>query len=174
MMSFIQFIRVFLVLVTYMVCSEAANTLETLKIAPTITKGMVIDAGSGGSRLHVYTWKPRVFTSSPPALSFPEGNEKWTARMGPGVASFADNLDGVYWHLKPLIEFAKKQLIAEQDNYEQFPIYFYATGGVRLLSTKKRDALIDRVRELFKNDTFCPFFFKNSFARVISGKLGVS
>jgi Golgi nucleoside diphosphatase len=169
-MSFIQSMKVLLVLVTYLVYSEAANTLETLKIAPTVTKGMVIDAGSGGSRLHVYSWKARVFTSSPPALSFPEGNEQWTARMGPGVASFADNLDGIYGHLKPLIDFAKKQLIADKDNYGQFPIYFYATGGVRLLSTKRRDAVIDRVRELFKNDTFCPFFFKNSFARVISGK----
>ncbi|RYY85932.1 hypothetical protein EON63_06650 [archaeon] len=76
-------------------------------VKATATRGMVIDAGSGGSRLHVYQWKPRIFHSVPPPLSYPEANEHWTARMDPGVHNFADNLQGIVNHLASLIDFAK-------------------------------------------------------------------
>jgi Golgi nucleoside diphosphatase len=150
-------------------CCWAARTPELQKVKPTVSRGIVIDAGSGGSRLHVYEWKPRVFNSTPPRLSYPESNEHWTARIGPGVATFADNLGGIYGHLKPLMDFATKTLSAEGEDLSEIPIYFYATGGVRLLSTPRRDAVIDTVRDWFDNSTFCPFFFHRHFARVISG-----
>lgn len=68
------------------------------------------------------------------------------------------------------MDFAKKTLASESGDLSDYPIYFYATGGVRLLNTPQRDALINRVRDLFENDTFCPFFFHRHFARVISGE----
>ena len=40
--------------------------------------GMVIDAGSGGSRLHIFRWQPRIFNTIPPAISVPTSDEKWT------------------------------------------------------------------------------------------------
>lgn len=154
------------------ICSvvHASSTPVSAKIKPTISNGIVIDAGSGGSRLHVYTWKPRRFETAPPPLSYPEGNEQWTARMSPGVAQLADNLDAIGAYLAPLIDFAKESLIASKDTYHDIPIYFYATGGVRLLSAAKRDRVIDTVRDYLNNDTNCPFFFHEDFARVISGK----
>lgn len=45
----------------------------TQNVKPTVTRGLVIDAGSGGSRLHVYSWQPRIFSTIPPPLSYPEG-----------------------------------------------------------------------------------------------------
>ena len=39
---------------------------------------MVIDAGSGGSRLHIFRWQPRIFNTIPPAISVPTSDEKWT------------------------------------------------------------------------------------------------
>ena len=139
-------------------------------IAPATTKGMVIDAGSGGSRLHVYTWKPRRFSSVPPPLSYPEGNEKWTARMSPGISTFAHDLDKIALHLAPLIAFAKTTLAGYEAEFSQFPIYFYATGGMRQLDSKQREKVVDMVRKFLSDETKCPFFFKNDYARVISGK----
>lgn len=103
-------------------------------------------------------------------MSHTPGNELWTARMSPGIAQLADDLDSIGDYLAPLITFAKQSLIASKDNYGDIPIYFYATGGVRLLSAKKRDEVIDTVRDYLNNDTNCPFFFHEDFARVISGK----
>lgn len=148
---------------------SAANTPEHLKIKPSASRGIVIDAGSGGSRLHVYSWEPRVFSTSPPPLSFPNGNEKWTARRSPGIAAFSEDINGIAGHLAPLMAFAKDALKDRADQYGDFPIYFYATGGMRQLSSKKRDKIINAVRKFLKNDIQCPFFFKNEFARVISG-----
>ena len=47
------------------------NTIFTGNVGPTTTRGLLIDAGSGGSRIHLYEWGPRVFKQVPPRLLFP-------------------------------------------------------------------------------------------------------
>ena len=59
--------------------------------------GMMIDAGSGGSRMHVYEFKPRVLQGkkeieaavSGKKLSYPGTVSRWTERLRPGISSFA-------------------------------------------------------------------------------------
>lgn len=89
---------------------------------------MMVDAGSGGSRLHIFVWKPRVVHELPPPISYPLNQETWTQRMAPGIADFAENLDGVADYLKVLIEFAKKELANHTAEWQHFPFYFKATG----------------------------------------------
>jgi|AntAceMinimDraft_5_1070358.scaffolds.fasta_scaffold33415_3 hypothetical protein len=38
---------------------------------------LLIDAGSGGSRLHLYEWEPRVYHTLPPPISKPFTSEVW-------------------------------------------------------------------------------------------------
>lgn len=135
----------------------------------TSTRGMVIDAGSGGSRLHVFQWKPRVFSTVPPPLSYPESNEHWTARMDPGIHTFTNNLAGVGQHLAPLIDFARIMLVGSEQEFDNYPIYFKATGGMRELTVEKREAILAEVRKYLSDKSFCPFYFRDEFARVISG-----
>lgn len=167
---------VFLVLLCWLHLAAVASEKNTVihsgdaGIKPTATRGMVIDAGSGGSRLHVYQWKPRIFSSVPPPLSYPEANEHWTARMDPGIHTFADNLAGIEQHLAPLIDFAKVSLVGNEADFGDYPIYFKATGGMRELPVDKRDAIITQVQKYLSDKTFCPFYFRNDFARVISGE----
>jgi hypothetical protein len=142
---------------------------SSANVKPSATRGMVIDAGSGGSRLHVYSWLPRIFSSIPPPLSFPEANEQFTARMDPGIALYADNPMMVKNHLAPLIDFAKAALIGRDKEFGDYPIFFKATGGMRELPQEKRDRIIEYVRMYLSDKSFCPFFFRNDFARVISG-----
>lgn len=130
---------------------------------------MVIDAGSGGSRLHVYSWKPRVFDTVPPPLSFPESDESWTVRITPGINQLAANRSQIEEHLAPLMDFATQTLESFKNNYQQYPIYFYATGGMRELPLADREAIMDVVRDLLNDKSFCPFYFRDDFARIISG-----
>ena len=68
---------------------------------------MMIDAGSSGSRMHVYEFHSRVLRGkkeiteavSGRKLSYPDTNSRWTERLRPGIATFAslpdDQLFGV-------------------------------------------------------------------------------
>jgi hypothetical protein len=143
---------------------------DSAQIKVTATRGLVIDAGSGGSRIHVYNWQPRIFKTIPPDLSYPTTDERWSAKMAPGVAEFAGDPAGLRAHLAPLIDFAVRTLVGEEVRFGDYPIYFKATGGVRELNVKQREALMVQIRAYLSDKTFCPFFFRDDFARVISGE----
>ncbi len=174
------------------------------------TFGILIDAGSTGSRVHIYQWEKRDFNSLPPPLSLPLTSERWTERIKPGLSDYDDDaeraartsvpawkskfygafstrrlLDGVampvphapdtlvyFAHrLIPLIETAKRTLGNYKHAWSSYPIYVKATAGMRELPEKKRDATIDAVRKLLKDNSTCPFDFANKEqARVIAGE----
>jgi Golgi nucleoside diphosphatase len=139
-------------------------------VKPTATRGLIIDAGSGGSRLHVFSWRERIFKSVPPPLSYPEANEKWTARISPGLNTFISDVTKISTHLAPLIDFAKVTLVGMETDFADFPIWLKATGGVRELSFADREKIMNEVRRLLSDKSFCPFFFHKDMARVISGE----
>ena len=56
---------------------------------------MVIDAGSGGSRLHIFRWEPRVFNTLPPPISYPMSDERWTDKIRPGIADLANSASDI-------------------------------------------------------------------------------
>lgn len=144
-----------------------------MKVKPSARMGIVIDAGSRGSRVHIFSWEPRFSHSSPP-LSIPDDNEMLSERMLPGIESFAGDLDGIVMHLTPLMAFAKETLQDHTEHYEDIPIYFYATGSMRQLSFQRREGIIEAVRDFMKDGQHCPFLFQPEFARIISGKFTFS
>ncbi|CAM9196644.1 unnamed protein product, partial [Ectocarpus fasciculatus] len=131
---------------------------------------MMIDAGSGGSRLHIFRWNPRVFHEVPPPVTIPLNKETWTQRIAPGVSEFADSPKDVVPYLQNLINFAKKELENCTDNWHFFPLYFKATGGMREVPYVQREVLMTQIRDVFFNKTINPFYFQYDFARVISGE----
>jgi len=143
---------------------------DNIEIKATVTRGMIIDAGSGGSRLHVYHWQPRIFNTIPPDLSFPTTDEQWTVRMAPGIAEYMNNPEDVKKQLAPLIDFATRTLVGLEESFEYFPIFFKATGGMRELNLKQREEIMRWVRYYLSDKSFCPFYFHDDFARVISGE----
>ena len=147
---------------------------------PTTVHGMMIDAGSTGSRMHVFAWDPRILSSpeeiqdavSGNRLSVPHGSTRWTERLRPGLASLAhlpddELVSGLVEYLSPLVEFAKAVLHTKQAQWGDFPIFLRATAGLRTLTPERRDRLMAAVRELFwHNQTFSPFQFAPEQASV--------
>ncbi|KAG7370737.1 GDA1/CD39 nucleoside phosphatase family protein [Nitzschia inconspicua] len=146
--------------------------------------GMMIDAGSQGTRIHIYEFDNRVLhnreeimaAANGEMLSIPRSNSRWTDKFKPGLDVFASYQDEkeltekVAAYLGPLIQFAKQVLKDKQDDWKLFPIYLKATGGLRTLPTPDRVRLINVVRKLFRDDSFNPFSFEDERARVISGE----
>ena len=74
------------------------------------TFGILIDAGSTGSRVHIYQWEKRDFNTLPPPLSLPLTSERWTERIKPGLSDYNDDAERAAKTLIPLIETAKRTL----------------------------------------------------------------
>jgi len=146
--------------------------------------GLMIDAGSTGSRMHVYEFPPRVLADksqvssavSGKKLSFPGTESRWTERLRPGISEFARIDDeaeleaALASYLKPLIDFAQSVLHEKEDEFASFPIFLKATAGLRIVPLEKRQRIIATVRRLFADDAYCPFWDEEERVRVISGE----
>mmetsp|Transcript_1421 Transcript_1421/g.1905 ORF Transcript_1421/g.1905 Transcript_1421/m.1905 type:complete len:555 (+) Transcript_1421:167-1831(+) len=144
--------------------------------------GIMIDAGSSGSRLHLYEFEPRVLQSrdeldqavSGRRLSVPISKSRWTQRLRPGVHRFVvaggtRNLtQALHDYLNPLVEFATTLLHDKRQDWSQYPIFFRATAGMRMLSLEQRQTMLKIIRNYFANHT--EFWFEDEFARVLSGE----
>jgi Golgi nucleoside diphosphatase len=145
---------------------------------------MMIDAGSQGTRLHIYEFPERllfhrkdiIHALNGYKLSLPTTNSRWTNRLKPGLDSLAfikDDGDlerAMENYLTPLLNFVRSVLSDKADDWDRYPIYLKATGGLRTLPTQDRVRLITMVRKVFNNATFNPFQFQDERARVISGE----
>eukprot|EP00934_Nitzschia_sp_Nitz4_P009175 Nitzschia sp. Nitz4//scaffold41_size133979//48401//50269//NITZ4_003341-RA/size133979-processed-gene-0.215-mRNA-1//1//CDS//3329551452//9165//frame0 len=145
--------------------------------------GMMIDAGSTGSRLHIFEWEPRMLHNQEEVeaavagrkLSYPESTSRWTDRLRPGIATYAslsgDELrQAIADYLSPLLDFSRTVLREKEDQFHTFPIFFRATAGMRILDKADRSRVLGVIRDLFANETFSPFYFEDEHARILSGE----
>lgn len=93
----------------------------------------VVDAGSTGSRLHIYTYD--LENNYPVHI-----NELFSKRTQPGIASIALNSTSINQYLT--------HLFAEAPD-KNMPVYFYATAGMRLLSRESQDAFYATIKQWF-------------------------
>ncbi|QPG74319.1 hypothetical protein FOA43_001646 [Brettanomyces nanus] len=111
--------------------------------------GIVVDAGSSGSRLQIYRWTdPATLASdksSPSEVLHSVPNiiqeKEWGYRVNPGLSSYAKRPWKIWnSHLKPLIKFA--ETIIPEDKQKDTPIFIQATAGMRLLPEKQRNKIL--------------------------------
>lgn len=136
--------------------------------------GVVLDAGSSGTRLHVYRWLENAITrkqaDAKELKSLPDikTEEEWTKKIHPGVSSFADNPEQVGPdHLATLLKHARS--IVPDDAVRDTPIFLLATAGMRLLDTPKQRLLLNQICSYVRTNS--DFLLPNCDAhiQVISG-----
>lgn len=138
--------------------------------------GVILDAGSSGTRVHIYSWlKSEVAraNASPEELHqlpvVTTKNKKWTMKVHPGISSFADKADLVGQdHLQDLLEFALD--VVPDDEVANTPIFLFATAGMRLLEDLPRRTLLAEVCKYAKSTTGFRLGDCDEHIQVISGE----
>jgi len=95
-----------------------------------VSYGVVIDLGSKGSRVSIFTW-PSDSKTPYAEVEFGGGKNPWYSKITPGVATFANNPVGAGPYLKPLLEYASIQVPMEQ--HKLTPIFIRGTDNLRQL-----------------------------------------
>ncbi|KGP63540.1 multidrug DMT transporter permease [Legionella norrlandica] len=98
----------------------------------------VIDAGSTGSRLHIYSYD--LDDNKTPIHI----NEIWNKKIKPGFATIEPNSSTIDAYLTTLLADAPT---------EHIPVYFYATAGMRLLPQSKQKKYYDELEQWFKQQS---------------------
>lgn len=130
--------------------------------------GIIIDAGSSGSRLYVYSWDKRVFEADklpPPDITEPVALETPTIRVKPGI----DTDRGV----QALNELLRNASLASPFSGDaklasETPIFLKATAGMRMLSVTAQNKQMQAVRQVLQSGPF--LYDSDSQARIISGE----
>lgn len=108
--------------------------------SPADSYAVLIDAGSTGSRAHVY----RVHREAGALL--PEISLLAQHKINPGISSLTGQVKQIEAHLKELLTFAAQQLGPLQEPGAKTPLWFQATGGMRALGADVQASILRDVR----------------------------
>ncbi|OLL24166.1 Guanosine-diphosphatase [Neolecta irregularis DAH-3] len=137
------------------------NSALTLTTAATQTLEeyiLVIDAGSRGSRIHVYRF---TVCNGIYRLEDEDFDE-----LKPGLSYYNTRPIEAAKSLDPLLEFAIEKV--PQELQDRTPIVVKATAGLRSLNKKESDAILDAVRSRLKNEY--PFSIAKDGVGILSGE----
>jgi len=118
--------------------------------------GIMFDAGSTGSRIHVFR-----FTKSD---GYYQLVDELFEQVKPGLSSFADRPKEGAETLRSMLNNAKKFIPKNQ--WSETPIGLKATAGLRLLSNETAQRLLDEVSELFQS---YPFQMADNSVSILEG-----
>ena len=120
--------------------------------------GVILDAGSSGTRVYVYNWKTaanaRASASAAELQRLPEikTKKKWRKKVHPGVSTFGEKPEEVGpEHLAELVKFALD--IVPPEEVENTPIFLLATAGMRLLPEHQRAQVLENICGYFQRET---------------------
>ncbi|XP_053330816.1 nucleoside diphosphate phosphatase ENTPD5 [Spea bombifrons] len=127
--------------------------------------GIVFDAGSTGTRIHVYTFRRRAggimdaHTGSRLQL---EGEVFESVK--PGLSAFADHPEKGADTVRALLDLA--QNVVPDTHWRRTPLILKATAGLRLLSHHQAEALLTQVRLVFR---VSPFLVLDNSVSIMDG-----
>uniref|UniRef100_A0A8B9DH29 nucleoside diphosphate phosphatase n=1 Tax=Anser cygnoides TaxID=8845 RepID=A0A8B9DH29_ANSCY len=108
--------------------------------------GIMFDAGSTGTRIHIYTFVQK----SPENL--PELEGEIFESVKPGLSAYADQPEKGAETVKRLLDMAIDAVPPHL--WKKTPVVLKATAGLRLLSEEKAQALLLEVKEVFEESPF--------------------
>ncbi|KAA3681623.1 ectonucleoside triphosphate diphosphohydrolase 5/6 [Paragonimus westermani] len=115
----------------------------SLSTQPARIYGVVFDAGSTGSRVHVFelTRQNQKDEDAPLTLT-----DELFEQVHPGLSSYADNPEQAAESLQPLLKAALKRV--PSGHCSNTSVVLRATAGLRLLSAHKADNILAAVRQM--------------------------
>ena len=114
-----------LIVFTFLINSGAIANMNSSE--ESLSFAVLIDAGSSGSRIHVFEIHSDDSIGEIPNLRLPPHKLK----IEPGLSSFASNPSAAGASLEPLLSFARSKV--PERHWHDTPIILAATAGVRLL-----------------------------------------
>ncbi|KAF5907346.1 ectonucleoside triphosphate diphosphohydrolase 4 isoform X1, partial [Clarias magur] len=136
---------------------------------PNLNYGVVVDCGSSGSRVFVYTW-PRHNGNPHDLLDIrqmrDQNRKPVVMKIKPGISEYATTPGKASDYMYPLLSFAAEHI--PKAKHQETPLYILCTAGMRVLPESQQEALLEDLR------TDIPvnfnFLFSDSHVEVISGK----
>lgn len=127
---------------------------------------LVFDAGSSGTRVHVFNMYPAQRGAHVPTIEL-SVRDKQTLKVKPGLSDFAlrDDLDGTRKNIESLLEFASQHV--PFDSRKSTPVLLKATAGLRSVPAIQADAVLNQVRATLK---VSGYLFKEDWVDIIRGK----
>ncbi|EEH40947.1 guanosine-diphosphatase [Paracoccidioides lutzii Pb01] len=117
---------------------------------PLIQYALMIDAGSTGSRIHVYRFNNCGHT---PELENEDFKMTEKKKGGAGLSAYANDPEAAAKSLDPLMEVALKAVPKEYQSCS--PVAVKATAGLRFLGQETSDKILEAVRD--RLETVYPF-----------------
>lgn len=135
----------------------AANPLDQV---------VVFDAGSSGTRVHVFNVLPLASGQSVPVFDL-SVRDAQTLKVKPGLSTFGsrNDLAGVEESFKKLLEFVRRFVL--ESRRAVTPVLMKATAGLRALPAPQSDAVLERIRIVLAQSGFQ---FQPDWANIIKGK----
>ncbi|KAM0255170.1 hypothetical protein ACHAQJ_006013 [Trichoderma viride] len=135
--------------------------------------GVILDAGSSGTRVYIYKWKDPAKALKQASASdghiLPKLKLHKSKKIHPGVSTFAENVAAVGPdHLKALIDTALDEIPASQ--VSETPIFLLATAGVRFLPKHQQTSLLRGICTYLQANTRFQLPDCASHIQVISGE----
>ncbi|XP_055362547.1 ectonucleoside triphosphate diphosphohydrolase 5-like isoform X3 [Betta splendens] len=118
----------------------------------------MFDAGSTGTRIHVYTFIQSL-SEELPVLD----NEMFHSTK-PGLSAYADSPEMAGHTVRMLLKVAKKTV--PRLEWKRTPVILRATAGLRLLEAEKAQALLDQVQHVFDES---PFLVPDNSVSIMNG-----
>eukprot|EP01095_Lingulamoeba_sp_RSL-Kostka_P013483 TRINITY_DN5608_c0_g1_i1.p1 TRINITY_DN5608_c0_g1~~TRINITY_DN5608_c0_g1_i1.p1 ORF type:complete len:434 (-),score=140.11 TRINITY_DN5608_c0_g1_i1:102-1403(-) len=158
---------------SFLVFISVVNSWGTFKWNPLLVDdyeyGIMLDAGSSSTKLHIYTWPKRENKSLPIVQSAPIGEvSPWYDKVKPGISSYKDDPESAGASLTPLINYAIDKIPINKQQIT--PIYLFATAGMRLLDEDSQKKILDSCAETLAASPFLFNYETLNMARVISGE----
>ncbi|KAB1277273.1 Ectonucleoside triphosphate diphosphohydrolase 5 [Camelus dromedarius] len=122
------------------------SSMCPVNVSASTLYGIMFDAGSTGTRIHVYTFVQKI----PGQLPFLEGEIFDSVK--PGLSAFVDQPKQGAESVQELLEVAKDSI--PRSHWKRTPVVLKATAGLRLLPEEKAQALLFEVKEIFKKSPF--------------------
>lgn len=137
--------------------------------------GLIIDAGSTGSRIYIFCWKRAGANGIPWVKAAPElgGESPWSKsnkdlRDKAALSSYEKAPEDARKSLEPLIEYALAKIGNDPQTLARTSLYLMATAGMRQLSEsdpEKSEQILQNVRQYLKRIPF-----NDVYIQVISGQ----